>query len=319
MVSADALVDALWGEDPPPTARRSLQSHVAKLRAALGGDHGPAEISVTWLHPGGRRGPDRPVAKRATLCVRPARAYLGSAAGSSPRPAGPQQWTSEPLGDLADHDQLVPQRRRLDRLWLDLVELELDATLAVGDAAAAVERLEWLVLDRPEHEPFWARLMTAYYRAGRQSDALEAFQRASPSPRRSIRDRSVARAAAPRGGDPRTSRRARRSRSTACPYKGLASYQLDDADLFYGRDELVAELVEAVRSASFVVVVGSSGAGKSSALRGGPRQGDRVRQIERPASRVGHHARGRRRCGASIRCPRQSTWSSSTSSRSCSR
>src|SRR6185503_7838800 len=45
--------------------------------------------------------------------------------------------------------------------------------------------------------------------------------------------------------------------------------QLDDAELFYGRDGLVAELVEAVRSASFVVVVGNSGAGKSSALRAG--------------------------------------------------
>ena len=41
VVSTDTLVDALWGEDPPPTARRSLQSHVAKLRAALGGDNGP--------------------------------------------------------------------------------------------------------------------------------------------------------------------------------------------------------------------------------------------------------------------------------------
>src|SRR5687768_6600875 len=41
IVSTDALVDVLWGEDAPPTARRSLQSHVARLRAALGGDDGP--------------------------------------------------------------------------------------------------------------------------------------------------------------------------------------------------------------------------------------------------------------------------------------
>ena len=41
VVSSDALIDALWGDDPPPSARRSLQAHVAKLRAALGGDAGP--------------------------------------------------------------------------------------------------------------------------------------------------------------------------------------------------------------------------------------------------------------------------------------
>src|SRR5687768_13047344 len=41
VVSTDALIDGLWGADTPPSARRSLQSHVARLRAALGGDDGP--------------------------------------------------------------------------------------------------------------------------------------------------------------------------------------------------------------------------------------------------------------------------------------
>ena len=34
-VSTEALIDALWGDDPPPTARRSLQAHVAKLRGFI--------------------------------------------------------------------------------------------------------------------------------------------------------------------------------------------------------------------------------------------------------------------------------------------
>ena len=152
---------------------------------------------------------------------------------------------------------------------MSLIELELDAELAVGDTARAVERLESLVIDRPEHEPFWARLMTGYYRLGRQSDALAAFQRAraalletlgiDPSPELQRLEVAILGQTADLDD----------VQAPACPYKGLASYQLDDADLFYGRDDLVDELVEAVRTASFVVVVGSSGAGKSSALRAG--------------------------------------------------
>ena len=269
VVSTDTLVDALWGEDPPPSARRSLQSHVAKLRADLGGDDGPLRSQP----PGYILAVDE---AQIDLCrsdglVRQARASLQS----NPRRAhlliqqAKNEWSSEPLGDLATHDQLVPQRRRLDKLWLDLIELDLDAQLALGNTAEAVERLESLVLDRPEHEPFWARLMTAYYRLGRQSDALLAFRRArtalletfgiDPSPE--LQRLEVAILGQTSDLDDVA--------APVCPYKGLASYQLDDAELFYGRDGLVAELVEAVRCASFVVVVGSSGAGKSSALRAG--------------------------------------------------
>jgi DNA-binding SARP family transcriptional activator/WD40 repeat protein len=269
VVSTDALVDALWGQDPPPTARRSLQSHVAKLRAALGGDDGP----IDSRSPGYVLSVDEDQIDfcRSEELVRQARAALLS----DPRRArelaeqARQQWIGEPLGDLAEHDQLVPQRRRLDRLWLDLIELELDAELALGDNLRAVERLESLILDRSQHEPFWGRLMTAYYRLGRQSDALEAFQRAraalldalgvDPSPELQRLEMAILGQFTELGD----------VHVPACPYKGLASYQLDDAEMFYGRDDLIAELVEAVRAASFVVVVGNSGVGKSSALRAG--------------------------------------------------
>src|SRR5207302_10608847 len=54
-----------------------------------------------------------------------------------------------------------------------------------------------------------------------------------------------------------------------CPYKGLAAFQREDADLFYGRDDLVAELVSRLLEASFIAVVGPSGSGKSSLVRAG--------------------------------------------------
>jgi WD40 repeat protein/DNA-binding SARP family transcriptional activator/class 3 adenylate cyclase len=54
-----------------------------------------------------------------------------------------------------------------------------------------------------------------------------------------------------------------------CPYKGLARFEASDADNFFGRERLVAELVARVSEASLVTVVGPSGSGKSSLLRAG--------------------------------------------------
>ena len=57
--------------------------------------------------------------------------------------------------------------------------------------------------------------------------------------------------------------------SRESPFKGLASFDTDDADLFYGRERLVAEMVGRLPGNSFLGIVGPSGSGKSSALRAG--------------------------------------------------
>jgi WD40 repeat protein len=54
-----------------------------------------------------------------------------------------------------------------------------------------------------------------------------------------------------------------------CPFKGLASFEPVDADYFFGRERLVAELVARLVGAGFVGIVGPSGSGKSSVLRAG--------------------------------------------------
>lgn len=53
------------------------------------------------------------------------------------------------------------------------------------------------------------------------------------------------------------------------PYVGLASFQEQDADRFFGREKLTQELVARIATARFVVIAGPSGSGKSSLARAG--------------------------------------------------
>ena len=54
-----------------------------------------------------------------------------------------------------------------------------------------------------------------------------------------------------------------------CPYKGLEPYDTSDADLFFGRERLVAELTARLVGSPFLAIVGASGSGKSSVIRAG--------------------------------------------------
>ena len=57
--------------------------------------------------------------------------------------------------------------------------------------------------------------------------------------------------------------------AVVCPYKGLATFDTDDAEYFFGREQLVAELVARLVGAPLLAVVGPSGSGKSSVVRAG--------------------------------------------------
>ena len=59
------------------------------------------------------------------------------------------------------------------------------------------------------------------------------------------------------------------SSRTVCPYKGLAEFEAADADHYFGRERLIAELIARSVGGTFLGLVGASGSGKSSALRAG--------------------------------------------------
>jgi predicted ATPase len=84
----------------------------------------------------------------------------------------------EPLSDFRYDSFAAAEAVRLEELRLTVIEEQIDADLELSRHAELVPQLERLVVDHPLRERMRAQLMLALYRAGRQADALQAFQEA---------------------------------------------------------------------------------------------------------------------------------------------
>ncbi len=171
VVSTDYLVDALWGERPPKTAATSLQNFVSQLRKALG-----PEVLVT--KPPGyqlRLEPGQLDLDRFMQLVEEARG-----AGADERSATLRKalalWRGAPFADFTFESFAQPEIARLSELRLSVLEERIDADLEAGRHAELVGELEPLVAEYPLRERLRAQLMLALYRAGRQAEALQAYQ-----------------------------------------------------------------------------------------------------------------------------------------------
>ena len=177
VVSLPALVEGLWGEQAPADAERTVRAYVSLLRKALLS----GELIVT--RPPGyalRVAPDAVDAMRFEQLAADGRRALES--GQSPMAserlsAALELWRGDAYGEFRDITALRAEGARLGRLRLAAVEDRIDADLAVGMGTALIPELEELTRQHPGHERLWAQLMTALYRAGRQTDALAAYQR----------------------------------------------------------------------------------------------------------------------------------------------
>jgi DNA-binding SARP family transcriptional activator len=162
VVSVDALIDELWGDDPPETAAKALQGHVSQLRKALGADRvitKPPGYSLR-LDEGGldldrfeqlvRTGRERLAAGDAKAASRELETALALWRGPAPG---------------------LEERR------LAALEDRIDADLALGRQGQLVAELEALVAQDPLRERLRGQLMLALYRSGRQADALEEYRR----------------------------------------------------------------------------------------------------------------------------------------------
>src|ERR671937_249103 len=87
-------------------------------------------------------------------------------------------WRGTALADLASVPFAQTEILRLDELRTAAYEDRIDADLALGRHDQLVPELEALVAEHPLRERLRSQLMLALYRAGRQADALSAYQRA---------------------------------------------------------------------------------------------------------------------------------------------
>ena len=179
-VSVERLIDALWGELPPATARTQVHIQVSKLRASL--DRAGAAGAVVTVSSG--------YLLDCLVDVDEVRRLLSTAraAGDPADTAGLlrsalDRWTGTPLGGVTPH-LAGAELPRLDELRICLAEEWIDAEIACGRAARLLPELTGLVQAHPLREGLHQRRMLALHRAGRRADALAAFQEA----RRVLRD-----------------------------------------------------------------------------------------------------------------------------------
>jgi DNA-binding SARP family transcriptional activator len=180
-VSVDRLIDDLWEGEPPPKALSALQVYVSHLRRAL--------------EPGRqRRAPARVLVSAAPgYCLRlPVDAVdswrFEAKVTAAYEESDPQQrvvlldqaladWSGDPYPGVGDALWAAPEVARLTELRLAAVECHAAAQVELGRYSTAVAALERLVGDCPGRESAAAVLATALYRAGRQTDALDALRR----------------------------------------------------------------------------------------------------------------------------------------------
>ena len=180
-VSVDALIEDLWDDAPPATAEKTLQSHVVRLRDALGRDDDGSPLRTD---PTGYRLDVAAECVDAWCFERDAEGGRRLLVGGDPAGALAQLdqalswWRGEAYAEFPDAGFAVTERLRLAELHALTAEARTDAALALGAAAELVPQLEVRLRDDPFRERSWEQLLLSLYRSGRQADALTAYRRA---------------------------------------------------------------------------------------------------------------------------------------------
>ena len=271
---ADRLAEALYGAEPPAAWRKVVHRSIGRLRHQLGAhaivtagsgyrlELGDDEIDVRHF--------ERLVGEAERL----------SAVGEHERAALTLEAAIElvvgaPWVDLEGWEPAVAAAARYRELTRQAEEQLVRAKLASGQYGAALAVAAEQVVREPLREQRWEALALAQYRAGRQGEAMRTIRRArrvlaeelglEPGPELVGLERAILAQDPSLAGPPASGGWHR----GACPYRGLAAYDVDDADWFFGREREVAECLEIVDATGFVAIAGASGSGKSSLARAG--------------------------------------------------
>jgi predicted ATPase/DNA-binding SARP family transcriptional activator len=253
VVAADTLIDALWGDHPPATARQTLRGYVSRLRRLLGDALVARADGYELTLEAEAIDAQRFERLLETARVRPAAvavAELDTAIGL---------WRGRPFGELADHPALRDETTRLELRHLEARELRATLLLDLGDHASSAAAARAVVEDDPVRETAWAVLVDAQA-ATSPATALQTFAEAAgalaelgldPSPplreaqRRALNGiPAVAPTVAPRRTEPPVPR-----------------------TRLVGRDDDVALIADLLGEQRLVTLVGPGGVGKTRLAR----------------------------------------------------
>ena len=261
VVSSERLIDELWAGRPPATAAKSIQVYVSRLRKVLG-----EGVLITRERGYGLQlEPDQVDLDRFEHLLEEGRSLVR--AGTPERGAERLAqalacWRGPALADLAYEPFAEIEIARLEELRLTATEEWIDAALLSGRHAELVAELQGLVRAHPLRERLRGQLMLALYRAGRQADALAAYQDArrilveqlglQPSPSLQELERAIL----------------SQDAVLDAPQAPDTEHPLDGGGAFVGRDrelrELLSGLDDALRGRGRLFLVsGEPGIGKS--------------------------------------------------------
>lgn len=255
-VPADVLVDAAWGDALPANPRAALHTVLSRLRGVLG----PPAIAS---EPAGYRlaaAADAVDAARFEALHRRARDAPAETACSLLED-GLRLWRGHAYAEFADRDFAAAEAVRLEELRNACVEDLAEARIEASDVGPAIADMEAFVEQQPLRERARGLLMTALYRAGRVTEALESYHGyrrllvdelgLEPSPAlRELQHRILN-----HGVGTAQSRKPPRT-------PAAASWPVADGT-FLGRDDEAANLVELATGNRLVTVTGVGGVGKT--------------------------------------------------------
>lgn len=181
-VGMESLIDAAWDQSPVSAARTSIHSYVSNLRRVLA-SAGINPYEVLASAPPGYRlsiadgdcDLDRFITDKTAGMNAAAAGRFDQASGYFS--AALDEWRGPVLDDLGNFAFVEAFATALTEDYMLVQIARAEAEIACGRASAIIGELEALAAKHPYREPLWAKLITAYYVADRQSDALQAYRR----------------------------------------------------------------------------------------------------------------------------------------------
>jgi SARP family transcriptional regulator, regulator of embCAB operon len=180
-VDIDTLIGAAWNQRPPPGARATLHAYISNLRRLMS-SAGADRALLASAPPGYRLAIGRDQYDLGRFRTKKDAGVHAAAAAQFEQASrlmsdALAQWRGPFLEDLRDFQFVETLATAFDEEKIVAHTAHVEAQIACGQPDAVIMELETLIAEHAYREPLWAQLMTAYYLAGRQSDALDAYLR----------------------------------------------------------------------------------------------------------------------------------------------